>query len=654
MAVGAGFGAVGVVIVLLIAILVQNTGEKEKDSRNDLAVQKPSGDGSGSTGATGSKPTVATPETTPPPAEPLPRRQQMVLDYDDFAKAHPDNYADRQDRLNTLMSEYDDDDWFQCIQARINNLKKYVEATAELRVKQAIAKSNTCVEQGDYQGAFEALDSFPESLSRTNAAFELNFHRKKVGQLVVDSIDTVTKKADAAMRAGEYDEALKCYNSLAATNYGPVMKDVRARQNEIKDIQKRGLRPGTAAPAFEGFRSFFAADAYAGVPEAVEAFDEAYDIAVHGGMPDADKLQKQLAGPWPRSAVLYFCLSMTQVRIGDPEAAAWSLKQARRLGDDSEAYQSRMHSAQARMHLAEFDLQPAEHEAGEALVSDPGNPDALFVMGLVNYIHFLEFRMDPRLRKEAAETLKKTAAYFQQAAKLDPGYKPMIPERLQGAEEQVENQEAAVDDPYAYKGTTGNAHLGSVVVILTTTDFGEALGTGWVVRMEGENKAYIVTNNHVIANGTDFKVKYRVPTVDSVAIKSTKEVKVLATDPENDLALLEVKTVHRLEPLSLKRTTEGLKLLETLTIIGHPKGLEFTVINAKLSNLSRVVEKKRHLQFDSNADHGMSGGPIIDENGFVIGVVVGGWDEIRGAGLGILSEHVRDLCAKIKIQVDLQ
>ncbi|HTL53938.1 MAG TPA: serine protease, partial [Planctomycetota bacterium] len=120
------------------------------------------------------------------------------------------------------------------------------------------------------------------------------------------------------------------------------------------------------------------------------------------------------------------------------------------------------------------------------------------------------------------------------------------------------------------------------------------------------------------------------------------------------LALMELKTSNTIKPLPLQGTVSGLKCPQEVTVIGHPKGLEFTVITARLSNLNRIVDKNRMLQFDGDADHGMSGGPIIDTDGNVIGVVQGGYDEIKGQCLGVISEHVRDLCKKCNIEVTLR
>ena len=53
------------------------------------------------------------------------------------------------------------------------------------------------------------------------------------------------------------------------------------------------------------------------------------------------------------------------------------------------------------------------------------------------------------------------------------------------------------------------------------------------------------------------------------------------------------------------------------------------------------------------AGEAMSGGPVIDEAGYVVGVTVA---KIIGLGqsLAILTEHVRDLCAKYGVTIELK
>src|SRR3954453_2629807 len=60
------------------------------------------------------------------------------------------------------------------------------------------------------------------------------------------------------------------------------------------------------------------------------------------------------------------------------------------------------------------------------------------------------------------------------------------------------------------------------------TEQGTATGSGFVVRSDG----YIVTNDHVVAGGTDVKVK--------IGDGKTQSARVVGTDPSTDLAVLKV------------------------------------------------------------------------------------------------------------------
>ncbi|MGD0091850.1 MAG: serine protease [Planctomycetota bacterium] len=204
-----------------------------------------------------------------------------------------------------------------------------------------------------------------------------------------------------------------------------------------------------------------------------------------------------------------------------------------------------------------------------------------------------------------------------------------------------------------YKSATvGNPYLASVVQVDGRGPLGGGEGTGWSVQSTA-NKVFIITNNHVIKGFNEFSVTYQFEAFGSLTRKVSKDVKIIGKDPANDLALLEVGTEHEIKPLPLRATTEGLVLPMKLTMIGHPHGLDFTVMWGELDNLNRVYEGSRHLQINSNADCGMSGGPVIDENGFVIGVTVAKLGSL-GQSIAIISERVRDLCAKYGINLELK
>ncbi|HTL52085.1 MAG TPA: hypothetical protein VL860_05845, partial [Planctomycetota bacterium] len=529
-------GAAVVVVIALFAVVALHTSSKPVAS---APIVNPGSDGGLQTSLAGPVTGGAHPGGAPTqpqaPAEPLTDRQKLVADYDAYARDHAGDFLGRREKLDQLMTVFDDADWIECVVARVDRLKASADRAATERVATVIQKSNACAEADDYAGAFEALDSFPEQLSRTDAAFKLNFQRRKIGEMAHNSVKNAENRARKAMEAGKFDEALDAYKSLLASKYPPIMQDVRVRVSEVKDAKTRGLHPGeNPAPSLSGVRRFYMADSYAGLKEAVDLYDDQVNEAIHGFMIDAKGLKENLE-KFPRSAVLYYCLCVVEARDGDRVDAEWALAQARRLADDSPAFESRALSAEARMFMNEMKLEDAQDKCAAALKADSANPEAMFVKGLCEYYEYYQLRGIPGTQDAARALAEQMNGNFKSAAALDPAYSPVL-KRLRLTPRPAEGDAVDAgdeDDPYRYKGNGGNPYLAAVVVIHRETEFGTALGTGWVVASK-DGVAYVITNHHVVGNGKTFKVKYRLPTVDSVSIKETSEAKVLGIDDVYD------------------------------------------------------------------------------------------------------------------------
>jgi len=143
-------------------------------------------------------------------------------------------------------------------------------------------------------------------------------------------------------------------------------------------------------------------------------------------------------------------------------------------------------------------------------------------------------------------------------------------------------------------------------------------GSGFVYDEQG----YIVTNNHVVANGRNIIVTF---SDDTRAMAD-----VVATDPDTDLALIKVDVPKPLlVPVELG-DSDHLEVGEQAIAIGNPFGLERTMTVGVISSLGRVVPQETNgryrfslanlIQTDAAVNPGNSGGPLIDSQGRVIGV----------------------------------
>jgi S1-C subfamily serine protease len=146
---------------------------------------------------------------------------------------------------------------------------------------------------------------------------------------------------------------------------------------------------------------------------------------------------------------------------------------------------------------------------------------------------------------------------------------------------------------------------------------GVALGSGFV--FDGESGA-ILTCLHVVAGATAIRVVFFDGT-DSGAVVVTEV-------PDNDLAvLMPFVTPDDLVPATLAGAG-GLSVGDEVIAVGSPFGIPDSVSAGVVSGLGRSFESRESgrtlsglIQFDAAANPGNSGGPLVDRNGEVVGIV---------------------------------
>jgi serine protease Do len=143
----------------------------------------------------------------------------------------------------------------------------------------------------------------------------------------------------------------------------------------------------------------------------------------------------------------------------------------------------------------------------------------------------------------------------------------------------------------------------------------EAQGSGFFVA-----EHLVVTNHHVIENAITASVKTR----DG---RQALKVTVLADDPKDDLALLEVLDVSG---PTLAPAAQPAEVGDVAIAIGSPLGLEHTLTTGHVS-ARRDVTGTSFLQIETTIAPGSSGGPLLDDHARLIGVNTA----TRGAGLNL-------------------
>ena len=149
----------------------------------------------------------------------------------------------------------------------------------------------------------------------------------------------------------------------------------------------------------------------------------------------------------------------------------------------------------------------------------------------------------------------------------------------------------------------------SIVVITFSGRDGkqEGLGTGFVVSEDG----LIATNYHVIGEGRPISVQFADGTKREV-------IEVRASDRQMDLAIVKINQ-KGLKPLELGDATKA-KDGQPVVAVGNPRGLKHSVVEGVISG-QREIEGRPMLQLAMPIEAGNSGGPLVDRDGRVLGII---------------------------------
>ena len=163
------------------------------------------------------------------------------------------------------------------------------------------------------------------------------------------------------------------------------------------------------------------------------------------------------------------------------------------------------------------------------------------------------------------------------------------------------------------------------VVTVTSLSNGQEIGTGSgaIYKKDGDT-VFIITNNHVVAEGREAKVTF--------ANGQEQEVEIVGKDELSDLALLKTKVDFDAEVFTIGDSSL-VKKGEYVIAMGSPLGIEYqgSVSGGLISGIDRRMEVDTDnngvsdwdmnvLQTDAAINPGNSGGPLINMAGELIGI----------------------------------
>lgn len=183
---------------------------------------------------------------------------------------------------------------------------------------------------------------------------------------------------------------------------------------------------------------------------------------------------------------------------------------------------------------------------------------------------------------------------------------------------------------HAQEGSSARHALPSVVTIRAYDAGGEPMGfgSGFFLR-DGR----VVTNSHVVAGAQWVEIADQ----DGKLLGSAPYAEVVST--RSDLAILPPLSVDRRGlTVSSDRPRPG----ENVWVVGSPEGLHGSVSSGVVSAL-RSVEGRDYLQITAPISSGSSGGPILDTDGQVIGIVASYVTEGQNLNFGVPADQLAAL-----------
>lgn len=145
----------------------------------------------------------------------------------------------------------------------------------------------------------------------------------------------------------------------------------------------------------------------------------------------------------------------------------------------------------------------------------------------------------------------------------------------------------------------------SVVQIITVRNSGGSFGTGFFI----DDKKTIVTNYHVVRDAEKIFITIR---EDEYAYRA----KLVAFDEKNDIAIITSDDEFDYKKLPL---TFDIKKNESIYTCGY--STNYTVTSGKVIDTNAQYKNNSYIDITNVVYSGNSGGPALNENGEVVGIV---------------------------------
>ena len=145
----------------------------------------------------------------------------------------------------------------------------------------------------------------------------------------------------------------------------------------------------------------------------------------------------------------------------------------------------------------------------------------------------------------------------------------------------------------------------------------KSLGSGVIIDDQGD----ILTSLHVVENATKISITF--------ADGTKSEGTIASAQPENDIAVVQAKILPQLFVPATLGNPNSMQVGDEAYVVGNPFGLYSSMSAGVISGFNRTFRPPDRkpieglIQFDAAANPGNSGGPLLNRDGYVIGIVAG-------------------------------
>ena len=229
--------------------------------------------------------------------------------------------------------------------------------------------------------------------------------------------------------------------------------------------------------------------------------------------------------------------------------------------------------------------------------------------------------------------LRAALTNFQRAVDLDPDYaraQNNLRETQRLLAVRLNPQPSIVDDRLYVPSATDEPLapiLRSTARIIARVSEGSLIGAGWVVKRAGDT-VWIVTNRHVISDERNNQLSDTIEVEFFSELPDERRPRYLAviehsTEPDDfelDLAVLRVAGVPA-DILPLEFRSGRVPRNTSIRVIGHPHIVDdpWNSVSGEVTNFD---PESPMLPLNVNIAEGNSGGPVINQNRLIIGMVV--------------------------------